>query len=72
MSGQASTWAPLASPPADHSAARRQLDLFVDDRDALLVHEIVTRLISRNVGRTEAGLRRLGQEHPRHTPTWWR
>ena len=66
MSGQASTWAPLAPAPADHSAARRQLDLFVDGRDALLVHEIVIGLISRDVGRTEAGLRRLGQEHPRH------
>ncbi|MGH3118962.1 MAG: hypothetical protein ACRDQ2_17985, partial [Gaiellales bacterium] len=66
MSGQASTWAPLAPPPADHSAARRQLDLFVDGRDALLVHEIVTGLMSRDVERVEAGLHRLGQEHPRH------
>ena len=65
MSEQASTWA-LARPPADQAADRRQLDLFVDGRDALLVHAIVTGLMSRDVERTEAGLRRLGQEHPRH------
>src|SRR6059036_638008 len=65
LSEQASTWA-LARPPADQAADRRQLDLFVDGRDALLVHAIVTGLMSRDVDRTEAGLRRLGQEHPRH------
>jgi len=65
LSEQASTWA-LARPPADQAADRRQLDLFVDGRDALLVHAIVTGLMSRDVERTEAGLRRLGQEHPRH------
>src|SRR3989442_2422498 len=64
-SEQASTWA-LARPPADQAADRRQLDLFVDGRDALLVHAIVTGLMSRDVERTEAALRRLGQEHPRH------
>src|SRR5881628_1676264 len=52
--------------PADQTADHRQLDLFVDGRDALLIHEIVTGLIRRDVDRTEAGLRRLGQEHPRH------
>lgn len=31
-----------------------------------MIHEVVTGLIGRDVGRTEAGLRRLGQEHPRH------
>ena len=66
MSGQASTWARPERPPGDQAADRRQLDLFVDGRDALLVHEIVTGLIRRDVNRTEAGLRRLGQEHPRH------
>ncbi|MGH7325177.1 MAG: hypothetical protein ACREJ9_11095 [Candidatus Rokuibacteriota bacterium] len=66
MSGQASTWARPARPPADQAADRRQLDLFVDGRDALLVHEIVTGLMSRDVERTEAGLHRLGQEHRRH------
>ncbi len=66
MSGQASISAPPARPPADQAADRRQLDLFLDGRDALLVHEIVTGLMTRDLGRAEAGLRRLGQEHPRH------
>jgi hypothetical protein len=52
--------------PADQTADRRQLDLFVDGRDAILIHEIVTGLIRHDVDRTEAGLRHLGQEHPRH------
>src|SRR2546422_2732201 len=65
LSEQPSTWG-RARPPADQAADRRQLDLFVDGRDALLVHAIVTGLTSRDVERTEAGLRRLGQEHPRH------
>lgn len=65
MSGQASTSAGPAR-SADEAADRRQLDLFVDGRDALLVHEIVTGLIRRDVDHAEAGLRRLGQEHPRH------
>jgi hypothetical protein len=65
MSGQASTSAPPAPLPTDQ-ADRRQLDLFVDGADALLIHEIVTGLISRDVGRAEMGLRRLGQEHARH------
>ena len=62
MSGQASISAPPARVPADQAADRRQLDLFLDGRDALLVHEIVTGLMSRDVERTEAGLRRLGEE----------
>lgn len=66
MSGQASTSAPPAPLPTDQAADRRQLDLFIDGGDALLIHEIVTGLISRDVGRTEAGLHRLGQEHARH------
>ncbi len=66
MSGQPSTWARPARPPADQAADRRQLDLFIDGRDAVLVHEIVTGLMSRDVERTEAGLHRLGQEHARH------
>ena len=66
MSGQVSISAPPARGPADQAADRRQLDLFMDGRDALLVHEIVTGLMTRDLGRAEAGLRRLGQEHPRH------
>ena len=56
----------MARPAADPAADRRQLDLFVDGCDALLVYEIVTGLMSRDVERTEEGLRRLAQEHPRH------
>src|SRR5437867_10424713 len=56
----------MARPAADPAADRRRLDLFVDGCDALLVYEIVTGLMSRDVERTEAGLRRLAQEHPRH------
>jgi hypothetical protein len=63
LSEQALTPSPLAPPQATE---RRQLDLFLDGGDALLVHEIVTGFISRDIGRTETGLHRLGQEHPRH------
>src|SRR2546428_11014733 len=63
LSEQASPWA-LARPPADQAADRRQLDLFVDGRDALLVHAIVTGPMSRDVERTEAGLPPPGQEEP--------
>lgn len=66
MSGEASTSARPAPLPADQAADRRQLDLFIDGGDALLIHEIVTGLVSRDVVRTQAGLRRLGHEHPRH------
>jgi hypothetical protein len=66
VSGQASTSAPSAPPTTERAADRRQLDLFLDGGDTLLIHEIVTGLISRDVGRAETGLRRLGQEHPRH------
>ena len=66
MSGQPSA-GPLPAPsPADEPIGRRQLDLFIDGADTLLIHEIVTGLISRDVGRTEAALRRLAREHPRH------
>jgi hypothetical protein len=51
---------------ADQTADRRQLDLFIDGRDAILIHGIVTGLITRDVERIEVGLRRLAQEHPRH------
>ncbi len=52
--------------PADRDADPRQLDLFVDSRDALLVHEVVTGLLARDVDRAETGLRRLRQEHRGH------
>jgi len=66
LSGQASTSARPAPPSAEQAVDRRQLDLFVDGRDAILVHEIATGLISRDVGRTETSLHRLRQEHPHH------
>jgi hypothetical protein len=66
LSAQSSVSAHPARPPADQTVEGRQLDLFVDGRDALLVHEIVTGLIGRDVGRTGTGLHRLGQEHPHH------
>jgi hypothetical protein len=50
----------------EQAADRRQLDLFIDGGDALLIQEIVTGLIDRDVGRSEMGLHRLGQEHARH------
>jgi hypothetical protein len=63
---QTSVSAQPPRPLADQAVEARQLDLFVDGRDALLVHEIVTGLITRDVGRTGTGLRRLGQDHPHH------
>ena len=45
---------------------RRQLDLFLDGRDAFLVHQIATGLVRRDRGRAEAGLERLRDEHPFH------
>jgi hypothetical protein len=51
---------------AEQAANPRQLDLFIDGRDAILVHEIVIALMRRDGERAAAGLRRLGQEHPRH------
>ena len=44
----------------------RQLDLFVDGRDAALVNEVVAALESRAVERAEAALGRLRDEHPAH------
>ena len=56
----------MGGAPEDPRADPRQLDLFVDGRDALLIHEVVTGLIRRDVERTETGLRHLAQDHPRH------
>ena len=44
----------------------RQLDLFVDGRDALLVHRVVTSLLARNFSAATAGLAALRDEHPAH------
>ena len=44
----------------------RQLDLFLDGRDAFLVYEVVTSLVGRDRARAETGLERLRQEHPFH------
>ena len=48
------------------ASERRQLDLFLDGRDALLVHQIATGLVGRDRGRAETGLERLRDEHPFH------
>ena len=44
----------------------RQLDLFVDGGDALLVHRVVTNLLARNFSAAMAGLAALRDEHPAH------
>lgn len=44
----------------------RQLDLFLDGRDAFLVHEVVRSLVLQARGRAETGLERLRSEHPFH------
>lgn len=44
----------------------RQLDLFIDGGDALLVHDVVTALIAHDAGRAAAALARLRHEHARH------
>lgn len=56
----------LLSATTEQAAERRQLDLFLDGRDAFLVHEIVTSLALRDRGRAETGLGRLRDEHPFH------
>lgn len=47
-----------AGPRADDAADRQQLDLFIDGRDALLIHEVVTGLLAGDVARAEKGLQR--------------
>jgi hypothetical protein len=66
VSGQASASAPPAPSATDQTADRQQLDFFLDSGDTLLIHEIVTGLISRDIGRAGAGVRRLAHEHPLH------
>ena len=43
-----------------------QLDLFLDSRDAFLVHDVTTALVARDRDRAETGLDRLRDEHPLH------
>lgn len=50
----------------ERATERRQLDLFLDGRDAFLVHEVVTSLVVHDRGRAETGLERLRDEHPFH------
>jgi len=45
---------------------RLQLDLFVDGRDALLVHAVVTNLVARAPDSAVSGLAHLRAEHPAH------
>jgi hypothetical protein len=66
VSGQASISARPAPPLTDQAVDRRQLDLFIDGGDALLIHEIVIGLVSRDVGRADISLHRLVREHARH------
>ena len=47
-------------------AEPRQLDLFLDGRDAFLIHEVVTSLVVRDRIGAETGLERLRDEHPVH------
>ncbi|MBI4409075.1 MAG: hypothetical protein HY561_05175 [Gemmatimonadetes bacterium] len=51
---------------AERSTEPRQLDLFLDGRDAFLVHEVVTSLVVRDRVGAETGLERLRDEHPVH------
>ena len=51
---------------AERAGERLQLDLFVDGRDALLVHEVVTSLVTRDPDRAGAAVARLRDEHPTH------
>ena len=43
-----------------------QLDFFVDGRDAILIHEVVTSLVARDVDRVCTVLARLREDHPAH------
>lgn len=43
-----------------------QLDLFLDGRDAFLVHDVTTAFVARDRARAETGLDHLRDEHPLH------
>jgi hypothetical protein len=45
---------------------RRQLDLFLDGRDAFLIHDVVRHLVARDPEGAASGLGRLQEEHPAH------
>jgi len=53
-------------PPAERAVELQQLDLFVDGRDALLVHTVVTSLVARDPDGARLGLAILRREHPAH------
>jgi hypothetical protein len=44
----------------------QQLDLFIDGRDAIVIHEAVTGLVARDADRAATALTRLEREHPAH------
>jgi hypothetical protein len=52
--------------PAVAGTPAHQLDLFLDGRDAILVHDIVTSLVARDLERVATGLAQLQHEHPAH------
>ncbi len=57
---------PRQAPAAERATEPRQLDLFLDGRNAFLVYEVVTSLVARDRGRAETGLQRLEDEYPFH------
>jgi hypothetical protein len=53
-------------PPAERAVELQQLDLFIDGRDALLVHAVVTNLVARDPDGASFRLAILRREHPAH------
>ena len=53
-------------PPAERPVELQQLDLFVDGRDALVVHAVVTSLAARDADSASFRLGLLRHEHPTH------
>jgi hypothetical protein len=52
--------------PAAAVSSSHQLDLFIDGRDAILIHEVVVGLVARDPDRVGTGLARLEGEQPSH------
>ena len=50
----------------EHLVEPKQLDLFVDGRDAVLVHEVLTSLVARDPDQAAIRLARLRDDHPSH------